>query len=37
MKFTLTLCLLLAFTYGHSQINNDSVARVVFGAANGHA
>src|SRR5258706_2951501 len=26
MKYTLTLCLLLAYTLGHSQINNDSIA-----------
>src|SRR3954465_4779595 len=28
MKLTLTLCLLLAFTYSHAQTNNDSIAIV---------
>jgi hypothetical protein len=28
MKLTLTLCLLLAYTFAHSQSNNDSVAIV---------
>ncbi len=28
MKCTITLCLLLAYSYGHSQTNNDSVAIV---------
>jgi hypothetical protein len=28
MKYTLTLCLLLALKYGHAQTNNDSVAIV---------
>ncbi|MEP7232084.1 MAG: hypothetical protein ABI691_17610 [Ginsengibacter sp.] len=28
MKWTLTLCLLLAYTFAHSQTNNDSLAIV---------
>lgn len=28
MKYTLIFCLLLAYTFGHSQTNNDSVAIV---------
>src|SRR5258706_16267889 len=28
MKYTLTLCLLLAYTFSHSQTNNESIAIV---------